>query len=344
MIFFALVKRTLLLACLIMGVAVQADQSFKLNGFNEAILSVTDAAAYEEFFTSVGGWERRYAGEVSREQLKAWDLEEAVTAQEILMANKGAESGFIRLVQFSGVTQQYIRSNDQSWDTGGIFDLNIRVKSMNKVFAQMQSLNWQASTDPVAFEFGKFSVKEWIVRGPDGVRFALIERLAPKLEGWPNLINFSRTFNSTQIVRDMDSALYFYRDVLGFTNYMEHHGASNEVGINVLGLPHNLTTEISRSIYILHPRGENEGSIELLSFDGAVGKDFSGQARLPNLGIAMLRIPVTNIQDLYDHLKRKDVTVVNPLVTVDVAPYGEVEQFTVSAPEGALLEFYEMTK
>ncbi len=334
-------RKFLLLLTVTVSLMVEANAEFEIDGFNEAVLSVSDAEYYKEFFETIGGWESRYSGQVSQQQLENWGLGKDVSAKEVLMANKGADRGFIRLVQFSGVDQQIIRSNDQSWDTGGIFDLNIRVQDMEALQQEMEARYWQSGTDPVAFKFGKFSVKEWIPRGPDGVRFALIERLAPKLEGWPNLKKFSRTFNSTQIVRDMDKSMHFYRDILGFEMYMEHVGASSKAGPNVLGLPHNLTTEIPRKVYILHPEGINEGSIELLSFDGAVGKDFSGLARLPNLGIAMLRLPVVNIEGLYQYLRDHDVPVVYEMSEVKVAPYGEVKQFTVSAPEGALLEFYE---
>ena len=52
----------------------------------------------------------------------------------------------------------------------------------------------QATSDPLEFSFAQFRVREWIARGPDGVRYAFIERVEPPLEGWPNLVR-ERTFS-----------------------------------------------------------------------------------------------------------------------------------------------------
>ncbi len=66
----------------------------------------------------------------------------------------------------------------------------------------------------------------------------------PTLEGWPNLRQMSHIFNSTQVVRDFEASFAFYTETLGCQPYIEHEGASKEPGPNVLGLTHNLTTEI----------------------------------------------------------------------------------------------------
>jgi len=258
------------------------------------------------------------------------------------MRNRGSESGYLRLVQFRGAEQRPIRSNDQSWDTGGIFDLNVRVKNLGQAAAQMEAAGWQGVTDPAQFRLGPFEVKEWLARGPDGVRLAMIERISPPLEGWPNLHQLSRVFNSTQIVRDIDAALSFYRDLLGFQVYLEHHGASEQAGPNVLGLPHNLAATITRHLYILHPQKGNEGSVEILSYDGATGADFAAHAKPPNRGMLMLRFPVQDARALARRLQAQGAQLEFGPVRVKLAPYGECQLFGLRAPEGAWLEFFSV--
>lgn len=336
-----LVGMLLSVSILSVSIAEATSPSFKLDGWREALLSVRDIGVWKDFLQQQGGWSVLERGSIEAEQLAAWNLDVSLAGEQVLMGNPGTETGFIRLVDIEAVARNRIRSNDQSWDTGGIFDINMRIVDMDRTLTELQRLGWQAPSDPVEFTFGKFHVKEWIAAGPDGVRLALIERVAPMLEGWPELRKFSRSFNSTQTVADMDASLRFYRDILGMQTYMEHHGPSREAGPNVLGLPYKLAAALERHVYILHPRGVNEGSVELLSFDGAGGRDFSAGAWLPNLGIAGLRFPVRGIEALLAHLQAEDYPGTSAIHEVEIAPYGTCKTLLVVAPGGARQEFME---
>lgn len=328
----------LLAALLLPGFA--ASEPIVPNGYQEAVFSVSDSAAYQEFFESVAGWQVIHKGEVDPALLSGWGLSAEASATETVIGNPGTERGFIRLIQFANVEQQQIRSNAQTWDTGGWFDANSRIVSMEKIFAEFQRRDWQAASDPVEFEFGPFVVKEWLARGPDGIVLALIERVAPPLEGWPELRSMSQLFNATQIVDDIDEASDFYLNTLGFEVYLEHSGASREAGPNVLGLPNNLATEIPRHITIVHPTGANMGSIELLEFEGADGHDYSARARPPNLGILMLRFEVNDIVAAESRLRAAGVEISMPPIRITLPPYGERYVMAFLGPGGVWLEFY----
>lgn len=319
----------------------QSNRGFAISGWREAVVSVSDMRQQVQFFKQIAGWQIISRSRLQAEQIAHWQLPAHASGHQVLMHNPGSESGFIRLVQFEGVQQQQIRSNTQSWDTGGLFDLNVRVADMQQMFKQMQASGWQAATDPIQFKFGPFVVKEWLSRGADGLVLALIERLQPKLEGWPHLKKLSRAFNSTQTVHDMQASLHFYRDVLGFKLYLEHKGVSEAPGENVLGLPLNAAMHHEQTIYILHPEGINEGSVELISFDGIKGRDVSSLAAPPNLGLLMLRFPVTGLAALAEHLQNNQVNKIKLTPGLTMPPYGEVDLLSVQAPEGAWLEFFE---
>ncbi len=313
---------------------------FKLEGFSETVFIVNNMEKAKHFYTQVAGYEVRSLAPVDKELNKLWQLPSSADVRQILLSNKGENRGYIRLIKIEGVAQQQIRSNTQSWDTGGIFDVNVRVADMDRKFRQLQNLGWQSVSDPVGFTFGPFEVKEWITRGHDGVSFALIERIKPTLEGWPNLKEFSRVFNSTQVVKDIDVSLAFYQDVLGFQIYLKHKGASESAGPNVLGLPYNLTTQIERSVYILHPQKKNEGSVEILQFHGANGRDVSHLARPPNIGIATLRFPTKNLAKLEKTLVKNNIEVVSK-AQLQIPPYGIVNVMAILTPDDTWLEFYE---
>ncbi len=311
-------------------------------GYQEAVFSVTNIEAWSDFFSTAGGWEVLHDGDADDAVLAAWDLPLAASAREIVMGNPGTDRGFVRLIQFDGVPQRQIRSNAQSWDIGGFFDVNSRVLSMAEKFADLQGRGWQSVSDPVEFSFGPFVVREWLARGPDGIVIALIERVQPPLEGYPQLRDMGRLFNATQIVTDIEAARDFYEDKLGFQTYLDHSGPSEKAGPNVLGLPYNLTTEIPRHVSILSPDGSNEGSLELLQFDGALGADYSALAVPPNLGILMLRFPVDDMTAFAKHIARQKIEFAMRPAELELPPYGRAEVMAIRGPGGVWLEFFEV--
>ena len=318
-----------------------ADDTTTPSGFHEVVFSVSDLEGAARFYQEVAGWEVIYLGSGDADLAKFWGLPCDQTIRQALLKNPGTERGFLRLVSFPGDEQQQMRSNAQTWDTGGIFDVNVRVLDIHAKFQQLRDRGWQFYSDPIQFHFGPFVVWEVLAKGPDGVVFAMVERVQPPLEGWPHLRELSQIFNSTQIVADFDTSLEFYRDKLDFKIYLEHEGPSKEAGPNVLGLPHNLANEIPRKVVILSPDGSNSGSVELIGFDGVIGADHSGHAVAPNLGILALRFPVENLAAYRQRLAGHGVTPVNGPSTLVIEPYGQVEVMTVRAPEGAWLEFYQ---
>ncbi len=312
------------------------------SGFTEVVVSVASLERGSLPYLETGGWEVLHRGSIPASRLRFLSLPADSEGEEMLLRNPGTERGFIRLVRFeTDIPTVQIRPSAQSWDSGGIFDFNVRVKDIETSFEHLRSLGWIGYSEPVEFSFGPFVVKEALARGPDGMVLAMIERVQPPLDGWPHLRRMSRVFNATQVVRDFDRSLRFFRDQLGFQVYLSHEGASPKPGPNVLGLPYNLTAEIPRQVVILSPDGKNDGSVELLAFKGASGADFSARAVAPNHGILSLRFPVLDLEAFQTALEKAGVEVLMGPVQLDLAPYGEVTALAIRAPEGARMEFYE---
>ena len=312
-----------------------------LSGWNEVIITTADPEAWDAFLTRDAGWEKRSTSPMDTGLTAYWGMPEGVTGTETLYANIGATSGFIRLIELQGVEQEMIRVDDRPWDAGGYFDINVRVLGLRDLRETMIANGWQGDSEPIQYTFGPFEVIEWIARGPDGVRIAFIERLKPTLEGWPNLKVMSRSFNATQTVKDMDAALVFFRDVLGMKTYLEHKGASSKPGPNVLGLPFEAAAEVDRIVYILHPDGVNEGSMELLAFDGATGRDISERAKPYNLGVSVLRYPVADLDATMTAIAQRGGEFISDVHTLEIAPYGRVKTAAMVAPDGGRIEIYQ---
>ncbi len=246
-----------------------------IGGFREAVLSVRNLDESIPFYQEVAGWTLQHRGLSSKDVNKLWQLPEEVEIEEAFLVNEGDNLGFLRLVCFkNAVNQRPIRVQGNSWDTGGIFDLDIRVKNIGAKFDEMIGRGWHPVSKPHRYTFEKFDVEEVLLKDNDGVVFALIQRHSPPLTGWENLREFSYCFNSTQVVKDFDKALHFYQDQLGFKIYIKSEAISHQPETNVLGIPVNVVTKTCRKVAILHPQGTNSGSVEILKVESTPKSHF----------------------------------------------------------------------
>lgn len=313
-----------------------------IKGFQEVIFSVSDLEEAIALYEKVTGWKMVYRGQADKELPQFWQLPEEVEIEEALLQNIGDHEGFLRLVSFKNVEQQQIRSSGRPWDTGGIFDINLRAKDLQTSFEAFQEEGWNAFSDPIRYQFGKFDVEEVVMQGDDGIAIAMMQRHAPTLEGYPNLRVLSHVFNSTHISKDIDAAYHFFVNQLGFKVYMQTKGINRKAGRNVLGIPQNVNAEIELPVYIVHPEGVNFGSVEFIQLKGLEGEDFSELAIPPNLGILMLRFPVSDAVGYAQLLEEKGVKLHIPIHELEIAPYGKVKVFVVRSPDGVWLEFMEL--
>ena len=314
---------------------------FVIFGFNEAVLIVRDERPHLDCWLGQGAWQLRHEGAVDPRLLTAWGRPGA-TGHEWLLAHPDCSVGLVRVMKLNGaVPQTDIRQDDQCWDVGGIFDLNVRVLDLARQAERMRALHWHGSAPPITWDFGALKVREWLVRGPDNVRLALIERVAPPLTGFDHIREFSQVFNSSQIVRDMDKAVAFYRDVLGFQTVTQYEVPQFPPGPNLFGIPPGVSEHIGLHLVILHPQGKNEGSIELVTNPGAEGQDLSADAGPPHYGMAALRFPVRGIEAFAQQLARLGHPPALPLTRLELAPMGPVRMLALRSPDGAWLEFVE---
>jgi catechol 2,3-dioxygenase-like lactoylglutathione lyase family enzyme len=318
------------------------NPAFEIGGFDEAVIIVRSPEPHLACWRDAGDWVLQHQGEVDSRLLRGWGLPQA-TGREWRLGHRNGSVGHVRLMQLDNAGPQTdMRPDDQCWDSGGIFDLNVRVRDVATHAAALHALHWHGASPPIRWDFGGLVVKEWLTRGPDNMRLALIERIEPPLPESAQPVGLGPVFNSSQIVRDMDAALSFYCGVLGFERAVSFQTGPLPPAANVMGLPPGLAAQASIDLHILHPRGLKEGSIEIVSVKGAGGLDLSDTARLPNFGMALLRLPVRGVKVLAAHLAQKGWPLAMPLTRVTLAPHGVVDLIAACSPEGARLEFYEV--
>jgi len=316
-----------------------------ISGWRETLVSVGDIDSWVRAYSEVGDWEVRYAGAIEPEVIDYLQIASGNKAREVVVGRKGAAFGYVRLVCFDGADRNpVIRSYGRPWETGGWFDLNARVDDMAARFAQLQNLGWGGVSDPIEYAFGPFTVREWLAGGPDGIFWALIERVHPPLDADAQPGRMGPHFNSTQIVDDIACARRFYQEILGFepTVEIDDEPMMPAPLQNVLGLPNEIAARQHWNISMLKAPGADGGSVEIISLPGISGRDFTPLADPPNRGIVSLRFPVDDVTALHRKLIDVDVPIVNAPQSLPLPPDGNVNMMTARGPSGARLDFFEI--
>ena len=131
------------------------------------------------------------------------------------------------------------------------------------------------------------------------------------------------------VVKDIEIALTFYRDILGLKLFKKTQEDANFIA-QILNLKHcELTTWKFKM--------QNEGIIELLHFEGLRG-NFSNMFPY-DFGITHFALTVNNIENLYNKLLEKGGKVISP---PKLSPDKLVKVFFGRDFENNLIEFVEV--
>lgn len=313
-----------------------------VKGFQEVIFSVADILHWIDFFQRNCGWKLISQDSSSTALKNLWSLDDSVEFEEAVLHNEGDHEGFIRLIQFKNVEQRQIRSATNVWDTGGIFDVNMRTPDMDSWYRELQDEGWNGVSEPKRYVFGPYDVSEVLMKGPDGIVIAFMQRFAPPLVDFDHMKKTSRIFNSSVIVSDMETSNDFYIKKLGFKMFFQTPGLDRATGHNVIGIPPSMNHDITVPIDIVRPDAANFGSIEYLRTNELKGRDCAEFAKPPNLGILMYRFPVRDADAYAESLVERGLTLNSEVQTITVPPYGNLKIFSVRSPDGVWIEFVEL--
>lgn len=314
-------------------------------GVQEMILSVKFPERTVALYEEVAQWQVLARHSASGDGLaRHWGLADTVVIDEALMGVPGTDKGFVRLVHFHDVEQQRIRSSARAFDTGGIFNINALVRDLEGVFEHLRDHGFQGFADPTYYTLFGRRYGGALLRGHDDVVINLLHRVDGNYDDLPAFGSMSHVFNATQIVRDFEAAQRFFIEDLGWEQRWEASPTWPEDGANNMGVPNNLITEDRVSeraaSFAISPDADG-GTVEIFHFEGITGRDYAARAKPPNLGILMYRIHVPDLAAYAAELEQRGVSFTRPRTRLVMAPYGEVEAFVVTSPDGAWLEFFQ---
>jgi catechol 2,3-dioxygenase-like lactoylglutathione lyase family enzyme len=319
--------------------------SFKLHTYSEIVISVKNLDTILLIYKDILGWDVIWRGKGDDSQIQFWGLPTNCETEEVLMQFQKIPFGQIRLVQFKNVEQKLIRPAGQTWDTGGILDIDLRTSDLQKTHNQLTELGWHAYSRPVTQTMGPFTVEEVLLKGHDEVVIALVHRSVPP---HPNPFDLegitSNVYLSAMIVKDLEKASHFFVKQLGFISHNQISFKTEHPETTMFGLPHNLADKTNIKLNIIGPTDNRDGLLDLVELEGLVGEDFSENACPPNRGILMYRFPVENIENYYNFVQKNGVIPVKKLQKIQFEQIAKVMIFAVKSVDGVWIEFYEKIK
>jgi len=317
----------------------------------EAVVSVFDIERLVRPLVEVCGYIEQALPDAPGEQFAAWGLPPECERIEQRLLVPGPSDAFgsdgrgaLRLVRFHGVEEQKVmRSSQRSWDTGGIFDVDMFSVDVDSIYRGLQRHGWTALGEPVDYSEAQFSVRQVVAIGPDGLVLAIIQRHAPFVNGLDPKGWLSPVFNSTQTVSDFDAAMRFYGEVLAFELRGEFTVEDVvEPGANVLGLPLPHAKAAQRRLAMFKPEGPSLGGVEFIQNLDMQGRRCDADCVAPNVGILALRFEVEDAVAYAAQIEARGGMLHTPVMAIELAPFGMVTLFSVRSPEGAIIEFYSI--
>ena len=311
--------------------------------WQEAVISVTDLEKTAEFFKKIGGFKELYRGQSSKSSIKHYGLTADASAEELLLSAKGSDVGFIRLIRFDNTdTKKPMRPGSRAWDTGCYFSLMVRMKGLREIYDEAIEMGWWTETPVAEIKFGESRLDVVIFKGPDGLQIQGYDRLEPPLpESFPEFDRISQPFNIMQMIKNRENSRKFFVDLLGFDTFF--YGVpftAQEEAVTPLGIPLNLTTKTQYRTAIYYPVAGELGRVEMIEFMDIKGLDHSEKCHAPNLGLLSIKYSIEDMQQTLGMLKSRGLQSVD-VNEIKLQPYGDISIFSLSSPDGAIIEFCE---
>ena len=137
-------------------------------------------------------------------------------------------------------------------------------------------------------------------------------------------------------VRDMDTSLRFYRDLLGFAVLGDVTIAGDEADI--------LTREKGVKLRVVYVRSEKDVKgppLELLHFVEPAGEGKAPYARLTNPGITEVAFRVRDIEKTYTELRDRGVKFFSAPQLFELEGFGKAKAVYFWDPDGTTLELIQ---
>jgi catechol 2,3-dioxygenase-like lactoylglutathione lyase family enzyme len=245
--------------------------------------------------------------------------------------------GMIKLVQFLPPFKAKPINVEHVWSDIGISEVALNIINMEKVLAKIKDNNIEIVLPPQHDTFDNKEVIYAYIRDPDGSLVELVEWVKCK-----DFLGGTRIEGVNHIsigVNDMERSLHFYRDIFGFQEVF-----LDSTGLVILppalkreGTPDSLNLRL-----VMLTNNYRDGWLEMTQHVPPYKpKHKLVYPEWAHIGHVEFSIGVSNIDKVYEELRRKKVNILCPPQTVNFPSLGEWKFAYVVDPDGLLVSLAE---
>lgn len=254
------------------------------------------------------------------------------SAAEYAMLKNEEQPTLLQLICFTNTPKRPIREGRPSWDFG-YYDVAFRAKDNSWAYEHFRDLGFDYYCPPTRYvaDWINLDVLEGVLKGPDAMPMALIERLKepiPRFEGM-----FSIFTDVAQTVSSGEEAARFYEGVLGLSKVFDEELPDGLVD-DIVGVPHGTHTRM------LMFAGGNTPITECLEYS-IKGRPMSDVAKPENVGVFATAYETEDLDALLERCAAAGFETAVPPLRLRLEPYGEIRLARVNGPSGMSVELFQ---
>lgn len=300
-------------------------------GIKRICVSVSELEKSLAFFTGEMELTEVCRGRLDEQTVAAvYGLESS--AAEYAMLKNEEQPTLLQLICFTNTPKRPIREGRPSWDFG-YYDVAFRAKDNSWAYEHFRDLGFDYYCPPTRYvaDWINLDVQEGVLKGPDAMPMALIERLKepiPRFEGM-----FSIFTDVAQTVASGEEAARFYEGVLGLSKVFDEELPDGLVD-DIVGVPHGTHTRM------LMFAGGNTPITECLEYS-IKGRPMSDVAKPENVGVFATAYETEDLDALLERCAAAGFETAVPPLRLRLEPYGEIRLARVNGPSGMSVELFQ---
>lgn len=300
-------------------------------GIKRICVSVSELEKSQAFFTGEMELTEVCRGRLDEQTVAAvYGL--GSSAAEYAMLKNEEQPTLLQLICFTNTPKRPIREGRPSWDFG-YYDVAFRAKDNSWAYEHFRDLGFDYYCPPTRYvaDWINLDVLEGVLKGPDAMPMALIERLKepiPRFEGM-----FSIFTDVAQTVASGEEAARFYEGVLGLSKVFDEELPDGLVD-DIVGVPHGTHTRM------LMFAGGNTPITECLEYS-LKGRPMSDVAKPENVGVFATAYETEDLDALLERCAAAGFETAVPPLRLRLEPYGEIRLARVNGPSGMSVELFQ---
>lgn len=300
-------------------------------GIKRICVSVSELEKSQAFFTGEMELTEVCRGRLDEQTVAAvYGL--GSSAAEYAMLKNEEQPTLLQLICFTNTPKRPIREGRPSWDFG-YYDVAFRAKDNSWAYEHFKDLGFDYYCPPTRYvaDWINLDVLEGVLKGPDAMPMALIERLKepiPRFEGM-----FSIFTDVAQTVASGEEAARFYEGVLGLSKVFDEELPDGLVD-DIVGVPHGTHTRM------LMFAGGNTPITECLEYS-IKGRPMSDVAKPENVGVFATAYETEDLDALLERCAAAGFETAVPPLRLRLEPYGEIRLARVNGPSGMSVELFQ---